>query len=82
MTEQKSALDHQSWMYEADPFAARRAVSERQDKAAKAKEESSRPESSTQKMHQSSEFAHAPEAKMATTLRDFVEDAIKKVMTR
>lgn len=66
-------------MYEADPFAARKAVDERQEKAARKKEEASRPETASREVKQSSEFAHAPEAKMATALRDFVERAIKQV---
>ncbi len=73
---------HQSWMYEADPFAARKAVEERQEKVSKKKEESSRPENSSREVRHSSEFAHAPEAKMASALRDFVESAIKQVSSR
>ncbi|RPD64692.1 P-loop containing nucleoside triphosphate hydrolase protein [Lentinus tigrinus ALCF2SS1-7] len=78
--EHKAAPAHQSWMYEADPFAARKAVEERQDKAAKKKEEASRPEIASREVKQSSEFAHSPEAKMATSLRDFVERAIKQAI--
>lgn len=64
-------------MYEADPFAARKAVTERQEKVAKQKEEAS----SKSKDHggTSPEFANAPEAKMAGGLRDLVEDSIRKV---
>ncbi|KAI0713143.1 P-loop containing nucleoside triphosphate hydrolase protein [Cerioporus squamosus] len=78
--EHKAAPAHQSWMYEADPFAARKAVEERQEKAAKKKEEASRPENVSKEARQSSEFAHAPEAKMASALRDFVESAIKQAI--
>ncbi|TFK86940.1 P-loop containing nucleoside triphosphate hydrolase protein [Polyporus arcularius HHB13444] len=78
--EHKVAPAHQSWMYEADPFAARKAVEERQEKVSKKKEESSRPENSSREVRQSSEFAHAPEAKMASALRDFVESAIKQAI--
>ena len=66
-------------MYEADPFAARKSVNERQEQAAKRREEASDPQSSSKKVHGSPEFEHAPEAKMASSLRDFVEDAVKKV---
>ncbi|TBU62530.1 P-loop containing nucleoside triphosphate hydrolase protein [Dichomitus squalens] len=76
--EHKAAPAHQSWMYEADPFAARKAVNERQEKAAQKKDEFSRPEGSSKPAPQSSDFANAPEAKMASSLRDFVEDAVKK----
>ncbi|KAL7285060.1 hypothetical protein ACG7TL_000151 [Trametes sanguinea] len=76
--EHKAIPEHQKWMYEADPFAARKAVDERQEKAAKKKEEANRAEGSHKVSQTSSEFANAPEAKMATSLRDFVEDAVKK----
>ncbi|KAI0368891.1 P-loop containing nucleoside triphosphate hydrolase protein [Pilatotrama ljubarskyi] len=76
--EHKNAPEHQKWMYEADPFAARRSVGERQEKAAKKKEDAVRGEGSSKPSHSSSEYANAPEAKMATSLRDFVEDAVKK----
>ncbi|KAI9060487.1 P-loop containing nucleoside triphosphate hydrolase protein [Trametes sanguinea] len=76
--EHKTVPEHQKWMYEADPFAARKSVEERQEKAAKKKEEASRSEGSHKVSQTSSEYAHAPEAKMATSLRDFVEDAVKK----
>lgn len=67
-------------MYDADPFAARKAVDERQAKAAqKAATQNERAESSTQAGQTSSEFANAPEAKMASGLRELVEDAVKKV---
>ena len=66
-------------MYDADPFAARKTVQERQEKAAKKKEESGRSESGTKLASHSPEYANAPEAKMATTLRDFVEEAVKQV---
>ena len=63
-------------MYEADPFAARKAVNERQEKAAKKREEASHPETSIKAVQESPEFIHAPEAKMANTLRDLVEEAV------
>lgn len=70
--------EHQKWMYEADPFTARRAVNERQAKATKRKEataaETNKPINQT-----SPEFLHAPEVKMATSLREMVERSIKKV---
>ncbi|KAM5535888.1 hypothetical protein V8D89_010506 [Ganoderma adspersum] len=77
-TEHKAAPAHQSWMYEADPFAARKVVNERQEKAAQKKEEANRPEGHSRPIQQSSEFGNAPEVKMASSLRDFIEDAVKK----
>ncbi|KAI0673812.1 P-loop containing nucleoside triphosphate hydrolase protein [Trametes maxima] len=76
--EHKGAPEHQKWMYDADPFAARKLVQDRQEKASKKKEEVTRGEGSARPGRVSSEYANAPEAKMATSLRDFVEDAVKK----
>lgn len=75
--EHKNAPEHMQWMYDADPFAARRAVDERQAKAAKNRQEGNPKDSKTQA---SQEFAHAPEVRMASELRDMVEDVVKKVI--
>ena len=79
MDEHKKAPEHQKWMYEADPFAARKSVDERQEKAAKKKEEKEKGPSNQAVNQTSPEFAKCPEAKMASGLRDLVEDSIKKV---
>lgn len=79
-TEHKDAPDHQRWMYDADPFAARKAVDERQANAAQKKASSAAgagPSKGGQTV--SREFENAPEAKMAGALRDLVESSIKKV---
>ena len=82
--EHKNAPEHQKWMYDADPFAARRMVDERQAKAAQRREDAARPESSRSQGSStttpSSEFLYAPEVKMATNLRDLVESSVKKVI--
>ncbi|KAI0059514.1 P-loop containing nucleoside triphosphate hydrolase protein [Artomyces pyxidatus] len=65
-------------MYDADPFAARKSVDQRQEKASK-KKEAVEEAISTGKPQVSNEFSSAPEVKMATELRDLVEGAIKKV---
>ncbi|EMD42249.1 hypothetical protein CERSUDRAFT_110776 [Gelatoporia subvermispora B] len=82
--EHKNAPDHQAWMYDADPFAARKAVEERQAAAAKKREETTKEASSSGAGgitgSTSPEFANAPEAKMASSLRDLVEDCIKKAI--
>jgi len=65
------------WMYDVDPFAARRADDERQAKAAQNRQQGSSKDSATQA---SREFAHAPEVKMAVQLREMVEDVVKKVI--
>ncbi|KAI0652536.1 P-loop containing nucleoside triphosphate hydrolase protein [Trametes meyenii] len=78
--EHKVAPEHQKWMYDADPFAARRLVEDRQEKASKKKQEANRGDGSARPGRVSSEYANASEAKMATSLRDLVEDAVKKGM--
>ena len=66
-------------MYEADPFSARKAVQERQEKAAKRNEDASGSEIGAKPAsHSPPDFANVPEAKMASSLRDLVEDAVKK----
>ena len=67
-------------MYESDPFAAYKAVKQRQEEAAKQKValEASSSKSAVQPKV-SKEFINAPEVKMATSLRDTVEEAIRKV---
>lgn len=75
-TEHKNAPPHMKWMYEADPFAAREA------KAAKEREKSAVQEGSSRRPtggQTSGEFSQAPEVKMATSLREFVENSIKRV---
>lgn len=75
--EHKNVPDHQKWEYEADPFTARKGVDERQEKATKRREEKGKGPDATATT--STEFSNAPEAKMAGSLRDLVEEAIKKV---
>lgn len=79
--EHKQVPEHQKWMYEADPFAARKAVTERQEKIAKKKTEETSGRDGG-RGGTSSEFANAPEAKMASGLRELVEGSIKKVRSR
>jgi ATP-dependent RNA helicase DHX57 len=71
--EHKNAPDHMKWMYDADPFAARRPVDERQAKR------NAEPVAEKQGLSVSREYEHAPEVKMSTTLRDMVEEAVKQV---
>ena len=77
--EHKDAPDHQKWMYDADPFAARKAVDERQANAIRKKEAFTGGDPSTGGKTVSREFENAPEARMAGSLRDLVESCIKKV---
>jgi hypothetical protein len=69
-------------MYAADPFAALQEVKDRQAKAAQRKEVASNP--SHNSPHVSSltgSFKHSPEVRMASSLREEVEQAIKEVST-
>ncbi|KAF8560131.1 P-loop containing nucleoside triphosphate hydrolase protein [Imleria badia] len=75
----KAAPEHQKWMYDADPFAARKEVEERQAKAAQKKEEKVAGfQGDTLKSSISPEFTRAPEVRMSSALRDLVEDTVKK----
>lgn len=80
--EHKEAQEHQKWMYNQDPFAAKREVEERQAKVARVQAERNDPAahaSGSRSGPVSNEFSQAPEVKMATSLRDTVEGAIKQV---
>ena len=75
----KVAPEHQKWMFDADPFAARKEVGERQTKATRMKEQKAIDLQGD--MHKSSispEFTRAPEVRMSSALRDLVEDTVKK----
>ena len=79
--EHKAIPDHQKWMYEADPFLAHQEVKKRQVKATEKREEAATSGSSTvdvRKSAGSNEFSQSPEVRMATSLRELVEDAIKE----
>ncbi|KAE9409120.1 P-loop containing nucleoside triphosphate hydrolase protein [Gymnopus androsaceus JB14] len=80
--EHKQVPEHMKWMYEADPFAARKQVNERQARAAE-KHAQKTVESSSGNTRKSnlpvtSEFSQAPEVRMAAALRDQVEEAVKQ----
>ena len=64
-------------MYDADPFAARQEVNKRQAKAALKHENTGAKTGGII----SDEFSQIPEVKMASPLRELVENAIKKVRT-
>lgn len=78
--EQKKAPSHQSWMYDADPFAARKSVADRQEKAVKKKEaqETTKAPASDHESR-SNLFNDSPEVKLSSELRGLVENAIKMV---
>lgn len=70
-------------MYDADPFLAQKQVEERQAKATRKHEEASRPTTESQDTYKSSGklSSEHPEVIMASSLRQLVENAIKKVQT-
>ena len=73
--------EHQKWMYDADPFQAKKIVEERQAKAAQKSQRASTLSVADTKVHQSSSRTSSdhPEVIMATSLRESIEDAIKQV---
>lgn len=89
--EHKKAPEHQAWQYMPDPFAARKMVDERQSRArAKREEEEAQSDpgfdggtggsgAPASKHRAAKEFQYAPEVRMAQSLRDSVEAAIKTV---
>ena len=85
--EHKAAPEHQKWMYDADPFLAKKTVEDRQikatekrDKATEKRDSAASTSRASSTISSSREFERCPEVKMAPDLRDIVEDAIKQVM--
>jgi ATP-dependent RNA helicase DHX57 len=74
----KTIPEHQNWMYDADPFAAQQRVEQRQAKNAQKRETNSSSQGSdSRKYTPSGEFSQLPEVRMASGLRDLVEQAVK-----
>jgi hypothetical protein len=72
-----------TWMYDADPFTARREVNERQARASQGTIEATQGSPDTHhNTSVSSDFGQLLEVKMASSLRDLVENAVKKVSCR
>ncbi|KAI0032148.1 P-loop containing nucleoside triphosphate hydrolase protein [Vararia minispora EC-137] len=78
--EHKAAPDHLKWQYEADPFAARTSVDERQAKAARKKEDVRSGKAVERKA--TKEFENEVEVKMSLELRDMVESTIQKELAK
>ncbi|KAK0456179.1 P-loop containing nucleoside triphosphate hydrolase protein, partial [Armillaria borealis] len=77
--EHKNAPEHLKWMYDADPFAARKMVEQRQAKAAeKRAEPEPKSDPHTGSSNASLGFQNWPEIKMSNELRNQVEDAVKQ----
>ncbi|KAJ7446393.1 P-loop containing nucleoside triphosphate hydrolase protein [Mycena galericulata] len=93
VTEHKNAPEHQKWMYEADPFAARKEVDQRQAQAISKRRDEAQAQSPGESVEASlrasqprqpaasGEFAQAPEVRMAGGLRELAEDAIKQAIS-
>ncbi|KZT27687.1 P-loop containing nucleoside triphosphate hydrolase protein [Neolentinus lepideus HHB14362 ss-1] len=83
--EHKTVPDHQKWLYNPDPFAAKKEVEERQAQVAQRREQRSQAPSvfeGPKSGQVSPEFANAPEVKMAGSLREQVETCIKKAFSQ
>ncbi|KAJ7109956.1 P-loop containing nucleoside triphosphate hydrolase protein [Mycena epipterygia] len=92
-TEHSNSPAHQKWMYEADPFAARKEVEQRQAQVISKRRDETNVQAPGESVEAtlrgseprpkaaSGEFAQAPEVKMAGALRDLAEDAIKQAIS-
>lgn len=72
--EHRTIPEHKKWQYDPDPFAAKAALEERQRRAADKRGKPETEEESDLRI-----FDGHSDVRMATTLRDQVESAIKKV---
>lgn len=66
-------------MYDTDPFAARKSVAERQERAAK-KQEARQSANAPAPKSEANLFDGSPEVKLSSELRGLVENAIKMVI--
>jgi ATP-dependent RNA helicase DHX57 len=66
-------------MYDPDPFSARKAVADRQEKAAKKKEEAQKAANSPSLQSELDPLNDSLEVKLSTDLRELVEKAIRMV---
>lgn len=78
--EHKAAPEHQKWMYNTDPFAARKEVDTRQLTAAKLREEGPSTSQNSNANLGGGDLTGVIDVKMSSALRELVEDAIKKVI--
>ncbi|TRM66280.1 P-loop containing nucleoside triphosphate hydrolase protein [Schizophyllum amplum] len=79
--EHKAVPEHQQWMYADDPFKAKKEVEERQAKATERREAAAQPAEAVE-AHRGGSSAiddhRIPEVVMVGSLRELVEDAVKK----
>ncbi|PFH52275.1 hypothetical protein AMATHDRAFT_57321 [Amanita thiersii Skay4041] len=79
--EHKAAPQHLQWMYTSDPFAAKREFEERKARSIKASDEPTH--SNKRKVIEISTGSKSiPEVKMASDIRELVESAIKRGLSR
>jgi ATP-dependent RNA helicase DHX57 len=76
----KTCPDHLKWQYEADPFAAKRMVEQRQEVASR-KKIAEQATGHLQDHSRSKEYEKAPEVRMASSMRERVEDVVKEVLS-
>ena len=67
-------------MYEPDPFAARKSVEERQEKATKKREKIEQAATRPAPRTEPDPFDDSPEVKLSAELRELLENAIKTVL--
>ncbi|KAJ6503274.1 P-loop containing nucleoside triphosphate hydrolase protein [Mycena vitilis] len=89
--EHSKAPEHQKWMYNADPFAAKKEVEQRQSQSISKRREAAPATadsaadvargSEPRRPAPSGEFADAPEVRMAGALRELSEEAIKQAIS-
>ncbi len=77
MNEHKTTAEDKKWLYDVDPFAAKKERDVRRVVGQKAREASNSTDS--RNAQTSKARADYPEVIMATSLRELVEDAIKQV---
>ncbi|KAM6498647.1 P-loop containing nucleoside triphosphate hydrolase protein [Amanita muscaria] len=74
--EHKSAAPQLQWLYATDPFAAKKEFEDREAQLSQPNKSASR--SGRQRGEASGGYKDLPEVKMASTIRELVEEAIKK----
>ena len=75
--EHKASPPHLKWLYAADPFSARKELEERKARAAQSTNSTFNP--GKQRNEVATGSIGIPEVKMASSIRELVENVVKKV---
>ena len=75
--EHNSAVHQLQWLYATDPFAAKKEFEDRKAQLSQSNKSASK--SGRQRGEVSGGYKDLPEVKMASTIRELVEEAVKKV---